>query len=171
MDAPAGPGERLTAFGNELIEIHVWLRAELARLRADVGSYLDGRGDRPPDLKVHCLSFCSALTRHHAGEDAGAFPLLAKASPELRPVIAQLEDDHQMVRSILRALEQLLASITAEPGAAEAKRVRGELDGLAAILESHFAFEERRIVTALNALPPEAGTTEGLLGISANGDR
>jgi Hemerythrin HHE cation binding domain len=94
MDAPAGPAERLTAFGNELIEIHVWLREELARLRADVGSYLDGRGERPRDLKVHCLSFCSALTRHHAGEDVGAFPLLAKASPELRPVIAQLEDDH-----------------------------------------------------------------------------
>jgi hemerythrin-like domain-containing protein len=170
MDAFAGPAERLTAFGSELIEIHLWLREELAGLRADVDSYLDGRSERPRRLKVHCLSFCSALTKHHAGEDAGAFPLLAKASPELRPVIAQLEDDHQIVRSILRALQQLLGSITAEPDAVEAKRVRGELDGLAAILESHFAFEEKRIVTALNALTSEAGTTESLLGISATGE-
>ncbi|GAA3211170.1 hypothetical protein [Nonomuraea helvata] len=30
--------------------------------------------------------------------------------------------------------------------------MRGELDGLSAIMESHFAYEEREIVTALNRL-------------------
>jgi iron-sulfur cluster repair protein YtfE (RIC family) len=170
MGTASGPHERVTALGNELIEIHHQLREELAQLRADVDSYLDGHGERPPrDLRAHCLSFCSALTKHHTGEDAGAFPLLAKASPELRPVIAQLENDHQMVRAILHNLEQLLGGIAAQPDAAEAKRVRGELDGLTAILESHFAFEEKRIVTALNALAPGTGTTESLLGISVNG--
>jgi hypothetical protein len=59
----------------------------------------------------------------------------------------------------------------AAPDAAEANRVRGELGGLTAILESHFAFEERRIVAALNALPAEAGTAESLLGMSASDRR
>ena len=171
MDARTGPAARLTAFGNELVNIHRWLREELAQLGADVDAYLDGRGERPRDLRAHCLSFCSALTKHHTGEDSGAFPLLAKASPELRPVLAKLAEDHQLVRSILRDLERLIASMTAEPDAAEANRVRRELGGLTAILESHFAFEERRIVAALNALPAEAGTAESLLGMSASDRR
>jgi hemerythrin-like domain-containing protein len=171
MDARIGPAARLTALGHELISIHLWLREELARLGADVDAYLDGRGERPRDLMAHCLSFCSALSRHHTGEDSGAFPLLAKASPELRPVLAKLAEDHQMVRSILRDLEQLIDGMAAEPDAAEATRVRGELGGLTAILQSHFAFEERRIVAALNAVPAEAGTAESLLGMSASDRR
>jgi hypothetical protein len=41
---------------------------------------------------------------------------------------------------ILRQLDQPLGSITAEPDTAEAKRMLGQLDGLAAIVESHFTF-------------------------------
>jgi hypothetical protein len=33
-----------------------------------------------------------------------------------------------------------------------AQEVRKELDGLAALLESHFVYEEKKIVTALNGL-------------------
>ncbi|WP_441249479.1 hemerythrin domain-containing protein [Kitasatospora sp. McL0602] len=166
MGTPTGPRARLTTFGHELTEIHQWLREELAQLRADVDAYLDGRAARPRELKAHCLSFCTALTRHHTGEDAGAFPLLGDLHPELRPVIAKLEEDHQLVSSIVRGLEQLLDGITDTPDPAEAKRVRGELDGLSAILESHFTFEERRITAALDALPTEAGTTETLFGLT-----
>ncbi len=41
----------------------------------------------------------------------------------------------------------------------------GELDGLAAIVESHFAFEERRLREALEALDGSAGD---LLGAQEN---
>ncbi len=41
-------------------------------------------------------------------------------------------------------------------------RLAGGLDGLAAIAESHFSSEERRITAALDRLP---GTAPGLLGI------
>ncbi|WP_285610500.1 hemerythrin domain-containing protein [Actinokineospora globicatena] len=161
------PGARLVAFGDELVRIHQWLREELAQLRGDVGAYLDGRGERPRELKAHCLSFCTALTKHHTGEDAGAFPVLAKDFPDLRPIIVKLEEDHQMVSSIVLSLEQLINDISDSPDEAEARRVRGELDGLTAILESHFIFEEGRIVKALNELTAEDGTTESLLGLSA----
>jgi hemerythrin-like domain-containing protein len=157
--------ERLTAFGTELIGIHRWLRAELAELRGNVERYLSGRGGRPRELKAHCLAFCSAIGEHHNGEDAGAFPVLAERFPELRPVIGKLEEDHRLVAGLLRQLDQVLAGIPAEPDADEAKRVLGELDGLAAILESHFTFEERTIVTALNSLPGVGRTTAELFGI------
>ncbi|GHH81212.1 hypothetical protein GCM10018781_63390 [Kitasatospora indigofera] len=165
MGTATGPNERLAAFGDELTEIHHRLQEELAALRGDVDAFLDGRGGRPRELKEHCLSFCAVLTRHHTGEDTGAFPLLATEFPELRPVLAKLAEDHQLVSGIVRSLEALLGGIAADPDATEAERVRRELDGLTAILTSHFAFEERRIVEALNSLPPGAGTTESLLGL------
>ncbi|HEX3783569.1 MAG TPA: hemerythrin domain-containing protein [Pseudonocardiaceae bacterium] len=170
MGTSSGSADRLTAFGTELIEIHQWLREELAQLRDDVGGYLDGRRDRPRELKAHCLSFCAALTKHHTGEDAGAFPLLARDYPNLRPIIVKLLEDHQLVRSILDNVEKLVAGMSEKPDEAEAKRVRGELDGLTAILESHFTFEEGRIVTALNELTRDAGTDESLFGISVPSD-
>jgi hypothetical protein len=169
--AGGGARERLAAFGEELIQIHDGLRGELARLRADLGRHLAGRAERPRELTAHCLAFCSALTRHHTGEDGGAFPALAAAFPELRPVIDKLVEDHELIRVIQQRLERLLDGVPPEPDPdpdpAHARRVLGELDGLGAILESHFAFEERRIVTALDALPAEAGTTtESLLGLT-----
>jgi hypothetical protein len=42
--------------------------------------------------------------------------------------------------------------------------VRTELDSLAALLESHFGYEEKKLVAALNALDADAGTAENLLG-------
>lgn len=150
METSNEPSGRLAAFGNQLIEVHLWLREELARLREAVDVYLDGGGDRPRDLRAHCLTFCSAVDRHHTGEDGGAFPVLAERFPELRPVLEELTRDHHMVADILRRLEHLLRDL--EPVAAEAQRVRAELDGLAALLESHFVYEEKRIVSALNSL-------------------
>jgi Hemerythrin HHE cation binding domain len=62
----------------------------------------------------------------------------------------QLASDHQVVASILHRIEDLLSGLG--PGPAEARRVRAELDGLAALLESHFVYEEKRLVSALNSL-------------------
>src|SRR5262249_11315269 len=84
---------RLAAFGTQLIEVHDWLRAELARLRSGIGTR---------DLRAHCLTFCSAVTRHHTGEDSGAFVTLAADFPALRPVLAELVRDHEQVAEMLR---------------------------------------------------------------------
>ncbi|MEU8425387.1 hemerythrin domain-containing protein [Micromonospora sp. NPDC048835] len=149
------PADRLAAVGNQMIEIHLWLRAELARLQASL--------DAPSrDLRAHCLTFCAALGRHHTGEDGGAFRLLAEEIPELRPVIQNLITDHEVVAGILERVEALLGGDAGVPVA----QVRAELGGLAALLESHFRYEEKRLVTALNALTGRPGTTEQLLGLT-----
>ncbi|MEV4576314.1 hemerythrin domain-containing protein [Nonomuraea jabiensis] len=142
METPDG---RLVAFGNQLIDVHLWLREQLAALREDVEAHLAG-GALPRDLRTHCLTFCSALERHHTGEDGGAFPALARSFPELRPVLEELRRDHRLVEDSLRRLQLLLAE------AVDPVRVRGELDTLAALLETHLVYEEKRIVAALNAL-------------------
>ncbi|WP_446216169.1 hemerythrin domain-containing protein [Micromonospora sp. IBHARD004] len=152
------PNRRLTALGNELIEIHLWLREELARLRTSLDSPgADLRSS--PDLRAHCLGFCAALTRHHEGEDGGAFRVLAEREPALRPVLAELAEDHRVVAGILRRIEELTVAPTV------GREVRAELDGLAALLESHFTYEEKKLVAALNAVNREAGDTVELLGV------
>ncbi|MET8906893.1 hemerythrin domain-containing protein [Micromonospora sp. NPDC004551] len=155
---PSHPSSgRLTALGTQLIEIHHWLREELARLRASLDSPGGGTATLTRELRAHCAGFCAALDRHHTGEDGGAFRALAEQVPELRPVLAELSADHRMVADLLRRIDTLLA------GAADGRTVRTELDGLAALLESHFSYEERKIVAALNRL---AGDPVELLGVT-----
>jgi hemerythrin-like domain-containing protein len=125
------------ALGRQLIETHAALLDALDLLR-------DG-ALAPNELATHCVAFCAAVTTHHTGEDATVFPALAARHPELREVLAGLQRDHEMIATILRKASALAADLDA-PGA------RGELDGLAAILESHFAWEERRLAAALDKL-------------------
>jgi hypothetical protein len=154
MEAPAQgttlatSHDRLRAFGNQVIDVHIWLREELATLREGIDAYLAG-GMRPRELRTHCLTFCSALNRHHTGEDQGAFPELAAEFPELRPVLEELRRDHRLVEDSLQRLEALVSDLDQETDPAA---VRRELDSLAALMETHFVYEEKRIVSALNAL-------------------
>lgn len=120
---------RLTALGTQLIETH-------ARLLDAIDDLRDGTVPAG-DLTSHCLAFCAAVTRHHTEEDAGLFPMLAAGHPELREVLDGLKRDHEVMAGMLDRV---------------AAGVPGELDGLAALLESHFAWEERRLVAVLNGI-------------------
>lgn len=135
---------RATAFGRQLIEVHDWLRTQLGTIRKS----LEMR--TPPelsDLRLHCLTFCAAITRHHTGEDAVAFPELTAQVPELAAVVAQLRQDHDLVTTLIADFQ-----VTLEDPATTPEAAARHLDGLAAILESHFAFEERKIAVALDGL-------------------
>jgi hemerythrin-like domain-containing protein len=132
---------RLAALGRQLIETHHRLLDTVDRLR-------DG-DDPPPDLRTHCLAFCAAITRHHTAEDGTVFPFLTERDPGLAPVLAELTRDHQMIATLITRAATLAEDL-------DANGARTELDGLAAILASHFAWEERRIAAALDALEPGA---------------
>ncbi|GAA0920038.1 hypothetical protein GCM10009558_104150 [Virgisporangium aurantiacum] len=100
-------------------------------------------------LAAHCLAFCSALTAHHQGEDTGMFAELARARPDLAGKIDKLVEDHGMIGTILQRVADL-AERASGADRTTLKTLGGELDGLAAIMESHFRFEERAISAALD---------------------
>lgn len=127
------------AFGNQLVLAHIALRERLEALR-------DGVTEGAPlaDLRSHCLSFCAALERHHTAEDDGVFPVLAREHPELRPVLDELGRDHRIVSEALAALGE---SAETDPVA-----LRREIDSVAALVETHFTYEERKIADVLSAL-------------------
>jgi len=123
---------RFRAYGNQLVGAHLRLR----ELVEDLADALDeGR-----DLRLHCLTLCTAVTRHHTAEDANVFPLLAARHPELASFLDSLRRDHEIIAGMLIRLE---AATTQE-----------ELDGLSAVLETHFIGEEKRLRGVLNALEP-----------------
>ena len=134
----AAMDDRLTAFGNQLVDSHIRLRELLAELRD--GTYAG------VDLATHCLTFCTVLTAHHSAEDDEGFPVLARHFPELREVLAELSHDHRQVAEVL---DRLKAVRTMDVETAER-----ELDTLAALLETHLVYEEKKLVAVLNQLSP-----------------
>ncbi|MEU4426741.1 hemerythrin domain-containing protein [Actinoplanes sp. NPDC024001] len=144
--------QRLAAFGNQLIEVHVWLRELLDDLTDGLDDYFAGRGLPATDLRAHCLAFCSALARHHTGEDRGAFPAIAEEFPELRPVLTELKTDHNQIEWLLGNLRKLLDGLPEQPDPAAQTRVRAELDALSAVMQTHFIYEEKKLISVLNGM-------------------
>jgi hypothetical protein len=142
---------RFLAYGNQLIDIHVSLRDMLADLREGIVP--------AAELGAHCLAFCAAVTRHHTGEDIQVFPLLAERHPGLRAFLAGLERDHQVIAGLLTAVGEVAQELRREQAAGRITELQQQLDGLAAVLETHFIGEEKRLVAVLNALDPSEGLT------------
>jgi hemerythrin-like domain-containing protein len=150
--------DRLVAWNRELVAAHQRLRQTLARAR----DALDARSVAPvrADLLLYCQGFCAALSRHHVSEDAALLPELSARYPVLRPAIAKLKQDHEMIASLLRQLDDSLSS--AASSAAPPSEVALQLHGVAAIMESHFRYEERQLLSTLSALELDADPREFL---------
>jgi iron-sulfur cluster repair protein YtfE (RIC family) len=103
-------------------------------------------------LRAHCVSFCEALTKHHTGEDMGAFPMLAQRFPALAPVLTKLGEDHVVVAGLQKRIRGLVEGYV--HGEGDPVRLRDDLDALASRLEAHFAYEEETVVAALNVTAP-----------------
>lgn len=136
-----GDTSRLVAWARELRAVHARLREALDLVLA--------AGDDPEvarDLLVYCRGFCSALTHHHEGEDRHLFPAIAAEHPELADTLRRLSQDHSMMSHLIGGLEAALDRD--DPP----ERVRSHLDGLGAIMESHFRYEERALLHVLETL-------------------
>ncbi|MFI5937124.1 hemerythrin domain-containing protein [Actinoplanes sp. NPDC051494] len=127
---------RFLAYGTQLVEVHVDLRDLLDDLREGA---VPGRL-----LGARCVTFCTAVTRHHTGEDREVFPLLAERHPELRSFLDGLRRDHEVIAGMLARLPESTGA---------------ELDAIAAVLETHFIGEEKRLTGVLNALDTSVGLT------------
>lgn len=140
-----GEKTRLIAWSRELRAVHERLREALHLTREALA---DGTpaGEASRDLLLFCHGFCTALTGHHEGEDRRLFPAIAAAHPELADTLRSLEQDHSMMNHLIGGLQQ------AVDRAAPRTELELHLDGLGAIMESHFAYEERQLLGVLEAL-------------------
>ncbi|WP_406724484.1 hypothetical protein WJ438_07370 [Streptomyces sp. GD-15H] len=74
------------------------------------------------------------------------FSAVAAAYPHLRETLRYLEQDHAMIAHLLGGLQQAVDRCA---GPAELDR---HLDGIPAITESHFGYEERQLLAVLDTL-------------------
>lgn len=136
---------RIIAWRNELRLAHSRLRDALQVARAAVHN-----GTDPPaasrDLLLYCRGFCAALGEHHSGEERALFPAIEAAHPELAPALRNLEQDHSMIDFLLTALGEAV-----NDGAAPSELDR-HLDGVGAIMENHFGYEERQLLRVVDTL-------------------
>lgn len=140
-----GDKDRLIAWNHEMRAVHERLREALRLTRIALAG---GASTEPAqrDLLLFCHGFCTALTGHHEGEDRELFPAIAAAHPELRDVLRKLQQDHSMIAYLLGALQ------AAVDRTAPSDELDRHLEGVAAIMESHFRYEERSLGVALEAL-------------------
>ena len=149
-----GEPHRLIAWDRELTGAHRRLRQAL-RVARDALDRDDAAGPEPvqsarADLRLYCQGFCTALGGHHRGEDAALFPQLSAQYPALQPTLVKLQQDHELIAALLTQFDQAISS-----GAPPAE-LSSQLDGLAAIMESHFRYEERQLLGPLAALQLDA---------------
>lgn len=146
---------RLVAWGNELRQVHHRLREALRVTRVALADGAETE-QATRDLLLFCHGFCTALTGHHEGEDRELFPAIAAAHPELGDTLRKLEQDHSMIAYLLTGLQ---AAVKRSAAPIELDR---HLEGIAAIMESHFRYEERQLLTVLDRLALDADPREVL---------
>lgn len=150
-----GEKARLIAWSNEMRAVHERLREALRATRA---SLREGRcGESATrELLLFCHGFCTALNGHHESEDRTLFPAIAAAYPDLRETLRQLEQDHSMISHLLTGLQ---ASVDrSDPP----DTLEQHLEGIAAVMENHFRYEERRLLTVLETLTLDRDLREAL---------
>ena len=140
---------RLIAWSHELRRVHARLREALQVTREAVGSGDPGQS-ATRDLLLYCHGFCAALDGHHRGEDRTLFPAIEAAHPQLAPVLHALEQDHSMIEHLLHGLG------AAAERSAPADELDRHLDGIAALMENHFRYEERQLLEGLATLQWDA---------------
>ncbi|MDG4859671.1 nitroreductase/quinone reductase family protein [Streptomyces sp. T-3] len=150
-DGPA-PAE-IRTLADKILEIHAWLRAQLAHVHAETEAHFASPGGhRAPlglQIRQHCLAFCETLSHHHRGEDAGVFPAVAQHHPHLRETLDRLTEEHRTVARIKEELASLLSDFTT----ADPQRFRTELARMSKELTAHLDYEEEWLLPVLAEVP------------------
>ncbi|MFE9479852.1 nitroreductase/quinone reductase family protein [Streptomyces spororaveus] len=141
-----GAPSREGGIAGKLLDVHGWLRAQLALVRDLARAEPQGAGAASLGLQLrqHCLAFCHSLEFHHRSEDAGLFPYLEQRHPPMREFFRRIGAEHA---TIARLQADLVRALDA-PGAGFSERV----ERMSRELEAHLDGEEAQLLPVLRAL-------------------
>lgn len=157
---PQAPVRDITSLADKLVEVHTWLRGQLAQVHAETEAHFAARAAHrgagaPPapglglQIRQRCLAFCQALEFHHTSEDGHVLPVMEGYHPHLRPVFDRLREEHRSIAAAQSALAALLAGVAI----AEPDRFRTELASMTEQLTAHLDYEEAEILPLLADVP------------------
>jgi hypothetical protein len=145
-----------------LIDVHEHYRSELRELRDLLDRVIQGaataaqaRGELNEftlrannwALGGRCQRQCVALIEHHLSEDGAIFPHLRRSQPSLQPVLDRLDAEHHAIGDVLQDVDDALVHLALQP--TEFDAITEAVDLLSDTVLSHFAYEERELVTPL----------------------
>ncbi len=135
---------RVVAWGRQLRRAHERLADALVSARESIESGAPVAVPLPP--LTYCSAFCTALDGHHRGEGSMLFPRVLERHPELAEVVDNLSRDHTMIGHLLGDLRQSIDR--GDPPDV----VLRHLDGVEAVMTTHFRYEEKRLLGVLDGL-------------------
>ena len=150
------------AIAGHLIQVHDYLRSELAQIRDLICQVRDGETgvaearsaisqmrlrSSSRALGGYCASYCRIVTGHHMLEDQAVFPHLRAREPGLGPVLDRLASEHEIIHTVLEDVDVELVRLLRGPGGVS--RLQEAADLLSDVLLSHLAYEEAQLVEPL----------------------
>ena len=147
---------RVVAWSAEMRRVHQRLADALTIARESIEA---GEPVTPAlDPLTYCWAFCAALDGHHGAEDDVLFPAIRAAHPEIDVVIGNLIRDHRMIGHLLAELRRAMS------GGATAPDLLGHLDGIEAVMTTHFRYEEKRLLGLIDELDLKGVDTATVFG-------
>jgi hemerythrin-like domain-containing protein len=130
--------------------IHGAVRRDLARLTAALDRVPDGDRARAQELERAFANLHEQLTRHHEGEDAHVWPMLAGAGadPEL---LHAMESEHQAMATELDRSGEAMTAFARTGSSADARAARASLQRAGEVIEQHLRHEEDELEPVLVA--------------------
>lgn len=98
---------------------------------------------------ILCGRECQNLTFHHTSEDAAIFPALRRGDPVLDAVLDRLAEEHLVIHAAIETLLTQIATYRAAPGLATYGTLRESFNTLAALVRSHFGYEQTELEDAI----------------------
>lgn len=129
--------------------VHSALRRDLRRthMALETPPYPDESRRRA--LAAHVLWMCRFLHRHHAGEDAGLWPLIRKRNRTAGALLDRMEADHAQIAPALAAVEE--AAQAYDEDASARGRLLTALSSLDDVLLPHLRREELEMMPVVAA--------------------
>jgi hypothetical protein len=130
--------------------VHDALRRDLERAVTALSTAPFPRGEQRVAIGEHVAWMMGFLHAHHAGEDAGLWPLVRERDPSLVPLLDAMEADHARIAPALEACETAAGSY--RTGTDDATRVAllGALQVLGDVLLPHLRREEDEVMPAVS---------------------
>jgi alkanesulfonate monooxygenase SsuD/methylene tetrahydromethanopterin reductase-like flavin-dependent oxidoreductase (luciferase family) len=166
--APA-PGRHYSprdlASGQQLVDVHNHLRAELTQIRDLVAQVLEGSTDPAAarssinemtlrqnnwTVGAYCAAYCRLVTTHHSIEDQALFPRLRRGDPQLAPVVDRLHWEHEIIHEVLEGVDHALVAFVGPEH--DGAQLQLAVDQLTDTLLSHLSYEERELVEPIARL-------------------
>ena len=129
--------------------VHSALRRDLRRTRMVLDDPPPPDDSRRRAIAAHVLWMCRFLHRHHAGEDAGLWPLIRERDRSAGALLDRMEAYHARIAPALAAVEEAAQAYGDDPSARE--RLLTTLSGLDDVLLPHLRREELEMMPVVAA--------------------